>query len=86
MTAPKQRVGRPSGSGAQLPAVERMRKSRSDRAKAGAVRLDFSLVGESAQHLATLMQQWASPTRKDAVERALSLVCQTIHHKRGHEK
>lgn len=73
--------GRPAGSGAQLPAIERARKSRASRAestKAGGSRLDFWLLGESAEQLVRLMQQWKSPHRKDAVERALDLAYKAI--------
>ncbi|HEX7649933.1 MAG TPA: hypothetical protein VF450_21230 [Noviherbaspirillum sp.] len=70
--------GRPAGSGAQLPAEERLRKSRAERAQAGATRVDFSLDAESSNKLAALMEHWNSPTRKHAIERALDIVYKTF--------
>lgn len=74
----KRAPGRPAGSGAQMPAQERARKSRAERARSGGTRLDFSLDADSASKLLTLMEHWQSPTRKQAVERALDIVFQTI--------
>lgn len=78
MQEKRSRGGRPAGSGAQLPAFERARKSRAERAKAGATRLDFSLDADSSEKLLTLMERWQSPNRKHAVERALNIVFQTL--------
>lgn len=81
MQEDKRPRGRPAGSGAQLPPHERTRKSREERAKAGATRLDFSLDAASSEKLLMLMEHWQSPTRKNAVERALDIVYQTIVRK-----
>ena len=80
MSAPKS-IGRPAGSGAQLPAVERIRQSRASRAAAGATRFDLTLDAEHAARLATLMQQWQCKTRKETIERAIASVFDTIHGK-----
>lgn len=74
----KRPPGRPEGSGEQLPAVERIRRSRAKRAAAGAVRFDLTLDADHSDKLARLMQQWNCKTRKEAIEHALSIVCETI--------
>lgn len=75
------RPGRPLGSGEQLPPAARKRKSRDQLAAAGAVRLDFFLDADSAAQLAHLMERWDSPSRKDAIQRALGIVHQSIYGK-----
>lgn len=74
----KRPVGRPVGSGAQLPPIERNRKSRQNRAAQGAPRLDFFLDPPHAAQLAELMEHWGLNTRKDVVQRALDLVHQLV--------
>lgn len=74
----KRPVGRPPGSGAQLPSKERLRLSRANLAKSGGTRLDFSLDAASSGQLAELMEQWDMTTRKEVVQRALDIVHQTI--------
>ena len=71
--------GRPVGSGAQLPAIERTRASRSKRAETGAIRLDLTLdTPESRAALTELMTHWKCKSRKEAVERALLAAVTTI--------
>lgn len=76
-----QKVGRPAGSGEQLPSAARSRKSRNNLAAIGAVRVDFSLDPDSAAQLAHLMERWDSPNRKDAIQRAIAIVHQSIYGK-----
>lgn len=78
MDEPKRRPGRPAGSGAQLPPIERNRESRRRQAAQGAPRLDFFLDPAHAAQLAELMEHWGLNTRKDAVQRALDLVHQLV--------
>ena len=78
MDEQKRRPGRPAGSAEQLPAVERSRQSRQNRTAQGATRLDFYLDPAHADQLAQLMQHWDLDTRKEAVQRALDIVHQTI--------
>lgn len=78
MDEPKRRVGRPAGSGEQLPPVERSRQSRQSRADQGATRLDFFLDPPQAGQLAELMEQWDMTTRKEVVQHALDIVHQTV--------
>lgn len=78
MQQEKRPVGRPSGSGAQLPVAERNRKSRQARAAAGATRLDITLDAASSDQLARLIAQWQCATKKEAVERALAIVHQSL--------
>ncbi|MFK3741573.1 hypothetical protein [Massilia sp. TN1-12] len=82
MDEPKRRPGRPIGSGAQLSPVERNRKSRKNMAAEGATRLDFYLAPAHADQLAQLMQHWDIDSRKEAVQRALDIVHQTIANNR----
>lgn len=78
MDEPKRRPGRPVGSGAQLSPIERNRRSRKNMAAEGATRLDFYLDSAQADQLTELMQHWDVNTRKEAVQRALDIVHQTI--------
>jgi hypothetical protein len=78
MDEQKRGRGRPVGSGEQLPAVERTRQSRQNRTAQGATRLDFYLDPAHADQLVQLMQHWDLDTRKEAVQRALDIVHQTI--------
>lgn len=48
----------------------------------GATRLDFYLDPTQADQLAQLMQHWGVNTRKEAVQRALDIVHQTIANNR----
>jgi hypothetical protein len=82
MDEQKRGRGRPAGSGKQLPAVERTRQSRQNRAAQGATRLDFYLDSAHADQLAQLMQHWDLDTKKEAVQRALDIVHQTIANNR----
>jgi hypothetical protein len=82
MDEQKRRPGRPAGSGEQLPPVERSRQSRQNRAAQGSTRLDFYLDPDHSEQLAQLMTQWGVDTRKEAVQRALDIVHQTITKKR----
>lgn len=65
--------GRPAGSGAQLPAAARTRKSRDERSASGAVRVDFSLDPDSAAKLGQLMDLWHCPNRKEAIQQAIQI-------------
>ena len=65
------RVGRPLGSGAQLPAIARTRASRTDRAKQGAVRIETTLEKTTYDALLALMEHWGCTTKKEVVERAI---------------
>lgn len=78
MDEQKRRVGRPAGSGAQLPPIERNRKTRQKRAVDGSTRLDFFLDPPQADQLAELMKQWDMTTRKEVVQHALDIVHQTV--------
>lgn len=78
MDEQKRAPGRPAGSGEQLPPTERSRQSRQNRVANGATRLDFYLTPARAEQLAQLMAHWDLDTRKDAVQRALDIVHQTI--------
>lgn len=82
MDEQKRPVGRPAGSGEQLPPTERSRQSRQNRAAQGAPRLDFYLDPDQAGQLADLMQHWELKTKKEAVQRALDIVHQTITNNR----
>ena len=77
----KRPVGRPPGSGAQLPPVERNRQSRANLAKSGGTRLDFSLDAISSGQLDELIELWHMKTRKQAVQHALSIIYQTVRGK-----
>lgn len=68
-----QKVGRPAGSGEQLPSAARSRKSRSNLAAIGAVRVDFSLDPDSAAKLGQLMTLWDCPNRKAAIQQAIQI-------------
>jgi hypothetical protein len=78
MDEQKRPPGRPAGSGEQLPPTERSRQSRQNRIANGATRLDFYLDPAHADQLAQLMAHWDLDTRKEAVQRALDIVHQTI--------
>lgn len=78
MDEEKRRPGRPAGSGAQLPPIERNRKSRQKRAVDGSTRLDFFLDPPQAGQLTDLMAHWDLNTKKDVVQRALDIVHQTV--------
>jgi len=82
MDEQKRRAGRPAGSGEQLPPTERSRQSRQNRAAQGATRLDFYLDPDQAGQLTDLMQHWELKTKKEAVQRALDIVHQTITNNR----
>lgn len=75
------RVGRPVGSGTQLPAAERLKKSRSNRMAKGAMRLDVTLDATRGDQLLQIMQQWQCATKKEAIERALDVVFAPIEGK-----
>lgn len=70
--------GRPAGSGEQLAPSARSRKSRRMRAEAGAARLDVTLSPLVAQALETLIAHWECKSRKEAIERAISIAASTI--------
>ena len=72
------RVGRPVGSGAQLPAVARTRASRTDRAKQGAVRIEVTLDKTTHDAVLALMEHWSCTTKKEVVERAIQAAASTI--------
>lgn len=76
---PKRAVGRPSGSGEQLPSHERARQSRLQRAAAGAMRLDLTLDIDHADKLNDLATHWQCRTRKEAIERAIAAAFATVH-------
>lgn len=78
----KRRPGRPAGSGEQLPPTERSRQSRQNRTAQGATRLDFYLDPNQAGQLTDLMQHWDLNTKKEAVQRALDIVHQTLANNR----
>lgn len=78
MSTPHKHVGRPAGSGAQLPAAERSKVSRAKRAAAGAVRLDFTLEAHEVDALTALIEHWGSRSRKEAIARAIREVAVTI--------
>ena len=78
MDEPKRRVGRPTGSGAQLSPIERNRRSRQNMAAEGATRLDFYLDPNQADQLTDLMEHWDLKTKKQVVQRALDIVHQTL--------
>ena len=74
----KRRVGRPAGSGKQLPAVVRTRNSRSQRAQLGAVRLEVTLDQSTHDALLSLLQHWHCSTKKETLERAIQAAASTI--------
>ena len=74
----KRRVGRPAGSGKQLPAVVRTRASRADRADQGAVRIDVTLDNATHDAVLSLMQHWHCSTKKETLERAIQAAASTI--------
>lgn len=74
----KSRPGRPSGSGAQLPAIARTRASRAKRSEAGHVRLDVSLDQSTYAALSALMQHWGCTTKKETIEKAILAAATTI--------
>jgi hypothetical protein len=78
MDGKKRQAGRPAGSGAQLPPIERNRKARQKRAVDGSTRLDFFLDPPQAGQLAELMEHWGMNTRKEVVQHALDIVHQTV--------
>lgn len=78
MDEQKRPVGRPVGSGEQLPPTERSRQSRQSRAAQGATRLDFFLDPPQAAQLGELMEHWDMTTRKQVVQHALDIVYQTV--------
>lgn len=78
MDEQKRPVGRPAGSGGQLPPTERSRQSRQTRAAQGATRLDFFLDAQQAAQLGELMDQWDMTTRKQVVQHAIDIVYQTV--------
>ncbi len=70
------KVGHPVGSGEQLPSAARGRKSRSNLAVIGAVRVDFSLDPDSAAKHGQLIELWACPTARRPFNRpAISFTC-----------
>ena len=71
--------GRPVGSGSQLPAADRTRKSRVERTATGAVRVDFSLDPDSAIRLAKLMEHWQFANRKAAIQQAIDIVYSSVY-------
>lgn len=82
MDEQKRRPGRPAGTGEYLPPAERSRQSRQNRSAQGATRLDFYLDPDQAGQLTDLMQHWELKTKKEAVQRALDIVHQTITNNR----
>jgi hypothetical protein len=75
---PKKRVGRPTGSGAQQPAIVRTRTSREQRACAGAVCVEATLDPTTHQALLSLMQHWNCTTKKETIERAIQAAAGTV--------
>jgi hypothetical protein len=73
--------GRPIGSGAQLPAADRTRKSRIERSVTGAVRVDFSLDADSVIKLSKLTEQWQCVNRKEAIQQAINIVYASVYGK-----
>jgi hypothetical protein len=71
-------VGRPVGSGEELPPTERSRQSPQSRTAEGATRLDFFLDPPQAAQLGELMEQWDMTNRKQAVQYGLDIVHQTV--------
>lgn len=71
--------GRPEGSGAQLPAVERIRQSRASRAAAGSTRFDITLDADYADKLNQLAAYWQCRSRKEAIEKAIAAAFFTVH-------
>jgi hypothetical protein len=70
--------GRPAGSGAQLPAGERIKHSRARRAAAGSARVEIVLDVDTNEQLQTLMEHWQCKTKKEAIEQAITSAYQTI--------
>lgn len=75
----KNRIGRPLGSGQNLPAVERKRISRDSLAAGGSTRVDLTLDAATSAKLASLIEQWQCRTKKEAVELAITRAYATIH-------
>ncbi len=67
------KVGRPVGSGEQLPSAARSRKSRNNLSAIGAVRVDFSLDSDSAAKLGQLIALWGCSNRKEAIQQAIQI-------------
>lgn len=67
------KIGRPAGSGEQLPSAARSRKSRNNLSAIGAVRVDFSLDPDSAAKLGQLIALWGCPNRKEAIQQAIQI-------------
>lgn len=74
------KVGRPAGSGEQLPPAARSRKSRNNLSTIGAVRVDFSLDPDSAAKLRQLMELWQCPNRKEAIQQAIQIAHMSAYH------
>ena len=72
------KVGRPAGSGAQLPPGIRARQSRQSRKAAGAARIEIMMEAETLASLEQLMAHWGCGSRKEAIARAVQLAATAI--------
>ena len=72
------RPGRPTGSGAQLPAIVRTRSSRSQRALLGAVRIEVTLDKATHDTVLALMHHWGCATKKEVIERAIQATASAV--------
>lgn len=72
------KVGRPLGSGKQLPNRERAEHSRQERAAAGSTRVDVTLDNITMAALAILVEHWECRSKKDAVARAIRIAAGAI--------
>lgn len=72
------KVGRPAGSGAQLPPATRAKQSRKGRLQAGAIRVEIILDTEAQAALHRLIEHWGCRSKKEAVERAIAIAASAI--------
>ena len=72
------KVGRPAGSGAQLPGGVRARQSRNERLQAGAVRLEVTLNADTMAGVNRLVEHWGCGSKKEAVERAIAIAVSAV--------
>lgn len=72
------KVGRPAGSGAQLPAGVRAKQSRQERLQGGAVRMEVTLSADTMAGVNQLVEHWGCRSKKEAVERAIEIAVSAV--------
>ena len=74
----KRKVGRPAGSGMQLPGHIRAKQSRQERLALGASRMDVTLDADTLDALQQLVNHWGCKSKKEAISKAIAIAASAI--------